>query len=68
MTSDLTKFDASMGFFKTAVVTLMGISQLAPDSFKTLCDREFSHSYVLSLPLHDASHLFYAIKWLHRVA
>ncbi len=41
----------------------MGHSQLAPDQFKTLCDRKFSNSYVLSLPLHDVSHLFYAIKW-----
>ncbi len=47
---------------------LKTLSQLAPDRFKTLCDRKFSNSYVLSLPLHDASHLFYAIKWSHQVA
>ena len=44
------------------------LSQLAPDRFKTLCDRKFSNLYVLSLPLHDASHLFYATKWSHQVA
>ncbi len=42
---------------------LKPLSQLAPDRFKTRCDRKFSNSYVLSLPLHDASHLFYPIKW-----
>ncbi len=47
---------------------LKPLSQLAPDRFKTLCDRKFSNSYILSLPLHDASHLFYATKWSHQVA
>ncbi len=49
-------------------VFLKPLSQLAPDRFKTLCERKFSNSYVLSLPLHDASHLFYATKWSHQVA
>ncbi len=44
------------------------LSQLAPDRFKTLCDRKFSNLYVLSLLLHNASHLLYAIKWSHQVA
>ena len=48
--------------------SLIPLSQLAPDRFKTVCDRKFSISYVLSLPLHDASHLFYARKWSHQVA
>ena len=39
-----------------------------PTALKHFCGRKFSHSYVLSLPLHDASHLFYAIKWSHQVA
>ncbi len=47
---------------------LKPLSQLAPVRFKTLCDLKFSHSYVLSLLLHDASHLFYATKWSHQVA
>ncbi len=46
----------------------MGLSQLAPGRFKTFCDRKFSKSDVLALPLHDASHLFDAIKWSHQVA
>ncbi len=44
----------------------MGLSQLAPNHFKTLYDHKFSNSYALSLPLHDASQLFYSIKWSHR--
>ncbi len=44
------------------------LSQFAHDRFKTVCDRKFNSSYVMSLPLHDASHLFYARKWSHRVA
>ena len=57
-----------VGTDMTTYMYLMPPSQLAPDHFKTLCDRKFSNSYVLSLPLHDASHLFYAIKWSHKVA
>ncbi len=46
---------------------LKPLSQLVPGRFKTLCDRNFNNSYVLSLPLLDASHLFYAIKWSHQI-
>ena len=50
-------------FFLNWPIILKPLSQLAPDPFKTHCDRKFSNSYVLSLPLHDPSHLFYARKW-----
>ncbi len=49
-------------------VHVIPLSRLAHDLFKTVCDRKFSFSYVPSLPLQDASHLFYARKWSNQVA